>query len=350
MIKGLPMSLPGWPRWPGQPPAGSKLAGDFMNIVMDQATAPEPGALPASTTDESLPGQPEIALELHGRDAQGQVQVLRWPLPPRTNDQSACGFDEVLRDQGRREAAEPGASVPWQPGAVVGTEDADTGARDASRVLRPAFDPGLASPDPYRVAAPPGPDETGTVMLHAPAEGRPEAVTFAWRLAATGRLGQAGAIGAALPPADPGVPMVASAGTPPQERQAPSRLSTLPPSPQEEAGNGRLHLGRLPPSIAPGTPPPAIAGEGAVDLPLATPAHAAPWVGRVVRWLQQEGQAPAIWVRDYRLDRDAATQVVEQLRAHAREQGIELERIVVNARELWRAAPRNFDQEPTDAR
>jgi hypothetical protein len=64
---------------------------------------------------------------------------------------------------------------------------------------------------------------------------------------------------------------------------------------------------------------------------------AAPWTARLIRWLERQGLAPAVWIRDYALDAAAAQQVATLVHALAQEQGIRLERIVVNARELWRA-------------
>lgn len=76
---------------------------------------------------------------------------------------------------------------------------------------------------------------------------------------------------------------------------------------------------------------------------------AMPWLVRLFRWLEQKGHDPAIWLRDYRLDQADAHQLAQALRAHANEQGIRLERIVVNGREQWRA-PSATPRESSDAR
>jgi hypothetical protein len=57
----------------------------------------------------------------------------------------------------------------------------------------------------------------------------------------------------------------------------------------------------------------------------------------MVRWLEQKGHDPAVWVRDYRLEPAEAGELAAALRMQAREHGITLERIVVNGRELWNA-------------
>lgn len=92
------------------------------------------------------------------------------------------------------------------------------------------------------------------------------------------------------------------------------------------------------------------AGMTTVESLPATPSAqsssiAAPWLTRLIRWIEQQGHDPTVWIRDYRLDDAAARNLVETLRSQAREQGIQLERIVVNARELWRSTPPAIAQE-----
>lgn len=90
--------------------------------------------------------------------------------------------------------------------------------------------------------------------------------------------------------------------------------------------------------------------SGDASSPAAMHTQAAmPWLLRLCRWLEQKGHDPSVWLRDYRLDRADAHQLAEALRMHASEQGIRLERIVVNGRELWRA-PDAFAKENPDAR
>lgn len=90
--------------------------------------------------------------------------------------------------------------------------------------------------------------------------------------------------------------------------------------------------------------------SGDASSPAATRTWAAmPWLVRLFRWLEQKGHDPSIWLRDYRLDQADAHQLAEALRAHASEQGVRLERIVVNGRELWRA-PDTSRKESSDAR
>lgn len=62
-----------------------------------------------------------------------------------------------------------------------------------------------------------------------------------------------------------------------------------------------------------------------------------PWLARLLRWIEQRGHDPVVWIRDYRLDDAASRNAVEEVRALALQQGWKLERIVVNGRQLWRA-------------
>jgi hypothetical protein len=71
----------------------------------------------------------------------------------------------------------------------------------------------------------------------------------------------------------------------------------------------------------------------------------APWAKQLIRWLEQQGHAPALWIRDYALDASAAQQMADSLRTLSQQQGIRLERIVVNAREIWRAPIHATSQE-----
>lgn len=66
----------------------------------------------------------------------------------------------------------------------------------------------------------------------------------------------------------------------------------------------------------------------------------AQWAHRLIRWLQQQGHTPTIWLRDYFLDKTTTPVLIAQLRAQAREHGLVLQRIVVNGHELWRADAR----------
>lgn len=80
--------------------------------------------------------------------------------------------------------------------------------------------------------------------------------------------------------------------------------------------------------------PPRQAGDGAL----------APWASRLLRWIESEGRDATLWIRDYRLDPDAARRLGELMHGLAREHGTPLQRIVVNGRELWRAERGNHPE------
>lgn len=169
-------------------------------------------------------------------------------------------------------------------------------------------------------------------VAHLHAGGRQEAHVLPWGLAANGHLAQVSGFTADRPPALPS-PVPGEVAPRPGAREVVSADAAIRSSPAHDRRAGQPQAAPLP---DPTRAMPAVEDAVAVSASANSPG-AAPWVQRVVRWLQQQGQAPAIRVRDYRLDDAAASRLVEQLRMHARDEGIELDRIVVNARELWRA-------------
>ena len=74
----------------------------------------------------------------------------------------------------------------------------------------------------------------------------------------------------------------------------------------------------------------------------AAPAAFLPWSKRLVRWVEGQEDRASVWIRDYRLDDEAARQLGEAVRAAAREHGVLVRKVVVNAREIWRNAAGNF--------
>lgn len=75
---------------------------------------------------------------------------------------------------------------------------------------------------------------------------------------------------------------------------------------------------------------------------------AANWLARWVGWIQRTGRPPSLWLRDYRLDPDDARRMADALHRAATADGIVLERIVVNGRELWRDAQARPFHEPRE--
>lgn len=61
---------------------------------------------------------------------------------------------------------------------------------------------------------------------------------------------------------------------------------------------------------------------------------ALPWVARLLRWLDDHGEA-TLWVRDFRLDEADKRALVATLRTAAAQSGFRLDRIVINGRAHW---------------
>lgn len=166
-----------------------------------------------------------------------------------------------------------------------------------------------------------------------------EVVSVPWRLAAQGSLSQRGANAPAAWPVATMAP--ASERLPGSLRSSPDHgIPGVPDPARLPGGFDALPAMPMPPrhdaagSAGKDAGPPSLAGS-------APAAGAMPWLARMVRWLEQKGHDPAVWVRDYRLEPAEADELAAALRTHAREHGITLERIVVNGRELWNARATN---------
>ncbi|WP_457804973.1 hypothetical protein [Stenotrophomonas maltophilia] len=77
----------------------------------------------------------------------------------------------------------------------------------------------------------------------------------------------------------------------------------------------------------------------AVDASAVLSALGERWQARLLRWGRTAGEGLSIRIRDYRLDAQDAQALAERLLAFAGQHGLPLQRIVINARELWRATP-----------
>lgn len=61
------------------------------------------------------------------------------------------------------------------------------------------------------------------------------------------------------------------------------------------------------------------------------------WVLRWMKWIERDGHDTVVFLRDFRIDDEQAARMADGLRLFAEEQGISLERVVVNGRERWRS-------------
>ena len=92
-------------------------------------------------------------------------------------------------------------------------------------------------------------------------------------------------------------------------------------------------------ALAPAAASPVSATTRSVDRagPAGLLMLAEPWQARLLRWIEEGDRGLTARLRDYRLGAADEPLLLERLQAFAREHGLRLERVVVNARELWRA-------------
>lgn len=70
---------------------------------------------------------------------------------------------------------------------------------------------------------------------------------------------------------------------------------------------------------------------------LALAGMASPWTERLVRWVAEGNDGVTAWVRDYRLAESDIPALIRDLIEYGNTHDVQLARIVVNARERWRA-------------
>lgn len=171
-------------------------------------------------------------------------------------------------------------------------------------------------------------------LLVRDAHGNAELVAVPWQLAAGGHLAQESISASQLvggsavhTPLGLAEPMVQAGGI-----QSSARTVAVPAVSYAEAPATTTAL------FSPGRTSVGAAHEMHANTRTATSTAAAvPLAVRLMRWIEQHDQDPSLWIRDYRLDEAGARAVADAMRQLAREQGLQLERIVVNAREVWRA-------------
>jgi hypothetical protein len=75
--------------------------------------------------------------------------------------------------------------------------------------------------------------------------------------------------------------------------------------------------------------------DAAASIAVAASDEAVQWSERALRFSRDGGKGVTAWLRDYRLKESELGQVLGSLTAHTREQGMTLQRIVLNGREVW---------------
>ncbi|MGH8076440.1 MAG: hypothetical protein ACREPE_03815 [Lysobacter sp.] len=263
--------------------------------------------------------------------------------PPASRAQTTAPFEGWLSAQ--CQAPEPGdqhddpARNPATPLAnTTGATDTDTAVLPVAIAATGNADIAAAT-----LAALPQPIDA-VFEFHVQREGGSiEVVSVPWRLAGNDMLSRLSPNPAMLTTAqllqlhasfDP------TAGPTPNTPAVPPYAAIARPSPLSlDVGAPALMV------LAPGSPA-RTPSRAVAELAAAAPASMAePWLARLLRWFEQQGQDPVVWIRDYSLNDDASQAVVNEVRALASQQGWKLQRIVVNAREMWHAPDNRFAEE-----
>lgn len=166
------------------------------------------------------------------------------------------------------------------------------------------------------------------------AHGEREVIAMPWRLMASGHFAQSAAVVQGVV-ADATSGDIASGGVkghiPASTQVAASGASTSHPA---HGDDGRL--------MVPFAPVSTVESARTRDKTIFAQSHAphAPaaieWVARWMKWIERDGRDAVVWLRDFRVDDEQAARMADGLRRFAEEQGVSLERIVVNGRERWR--------------
>lgn len=225
-------------------------------------------------------------------------------------------------------------------GASSARNDFNQWLRSAPPPAQASAEPGEAAADalpvaPAELAAGSGP---GTALeLHlATADGAEQLISIPWGLLASGRLSlqlrRGGEATSAAPASLQGVLQTLPPPVPPYPGATPAFVAVQAPSlvaPRPDAlvaGSSREAL-----RIEAG-------GEASAAGSAASAATVPVWLSRLLRWVERDGSPAAVWVRDYALDADGAQRLAALVRELAEEHGMRLDRIVVNANEIWSAA------------
>lgn len=259
------------------------------------------------------------------------TSIAAAALLPRHNAPQREGGSDFSRwigsDQGRTASSE--ASVAQRDG------QRDSRAADAVDASSLAFD--IAAAD------------QADLLLEFHVSGRggeQELLTMPWRLSANGRLSQL--LSATQRPSGQGL-----ASSPARDAATRANASladawveySIRHLAQADAASPQvLPMPNLADPLQSST---ASSGESTASASAprnASDGAAAPWASRVLRWIESEGGDATLWIRDYRLDPDAAQRLGRLMHTLAQEHGTQLQRIVVNGREHWRAE-RNTPQE-----
>lgn len=184
----------------------------------------------------------------------------------------------------------------------------------------------------------PQPVREGVFGLHVrDARGTEELVSVPWGLAASGRLSLLSHRAIRLPAEQVGEPAANIAASVVQAGFGQYGRMLAPIVATQSTGPGLEVIGQGPvnhPAGSTGLESPGAADSGG---PPGTP-YAAPWLSRLMRWVEQGPLPQTVWIRDFTLDESAKQRLADLVRELADEHGVRLRRIVVNSHEIWSAA------------
>lgn len=295
---------------------------------MIPSTLAVPMSLPATT-----PGQDNGSAH---SQSQGTPEFLAWmqsvadDMASVPNDVAATGDDQTA------DAILQPMSSPSPPGAGVPVDPQSVGEQES---LLPTGDVELL---PLQ--------ETTSVLLDAHlwrdfmsarlelhvcnAHGEREVIAMPWRLMASGHLAQSAAAvrGSVADATNTTVMSDAAKNQIPVLTQAVASGTSMT---HPVRGDADRHA-------VPFAPASTVEGVRTRDKTIFAQSHAlhAPaaieWVARWMKWIERDGRDAVVWLRDFRIDDEQAARMADGLRRFAEEQGVSLERIVVNGRERWR--------------
>lgn len=300
----------------------------LLNIAI-----PLPGASPAS--QDAVPGTPSFLPWMQpGQDDAGTNAGKPDPLstPVQNHLPDLVAVDPFVPDPRVAQASQADPSIQLQPASTQVASLALL-ANDSRPV---AGQPELLSDSTRLVLDATRWRDYVTAMLELHVrnpQGEREVVAMPWRLMASGHLAHANAMSGM-----PGQASVVDGARPGAETLAATAVA-LPGLP----------------FVSPASMSPVFAGKGAPIAAVLSQASgstrddvatlqamssnapaAAEWLARWMKWIERDGRDAVVWLRDFSIDEDQAARVVDELRSFAQAQGVGLERIVVNGRELWR--------------
>lgn len=290
-------------------------------------------AIPMPLT-ATVPGQQDNG-GAHGQ-SQGTPEFLAWmqsaadDMGSVPNDADATGDDRAADAilQAMSSQSAPGESAPVAP-QYVGEQESLLPAGDVGLLPLQEATSALLDSDLWRDFL------SARLELHVcNARGEREVIAMPWRLMASGHLAQSAAAVQGIVADATSVDTVSDGvkGRMPAATQAAASGASTP---HPARGDADRHM-------VPFAPVSAVEGAHARDKTILAQSHAphAPaaieWVARWMKWIERDGRDAVVWLRDFRIDDEQATRMADGLRRFAEEQGVSLERIVVNGRERWR--------------